>query len=116
VRTERRAVRREIGVALQEAALDPFLGREHMTLQGGLHGLAADEIKRRGDALLDRVGRPGRSPVVCRGVDCALAFAHNEHPLAHNEASPEVSGARRRRASPIFWRVFGEFGRRDLAC
>jgi hypothetical protein len=34
--------------------------------------------------------------------------AHNEHPLAHNEASPEVSGVRRRCASPIFWRVFGE--------
>src|SRR5262245_57195594 len=34
VRTEGRAVRDEIGVALQEAALDPFLtGREHMRLQ-----------------------------------------------------------------------------------
>src|SRR4029453_13045470 len=30
------AVRQEIGAALQEAALDPFLaGREHMLLQGG---------------------------------------------------------------------------------
>src|ERR671924_364870 len=57
VRTEGRAVRDEIGVALQEAALDPFLtGREHMRLQGGLHGLEADEIKRRGAALLERVG------------------------------------------------------------
>src|SRR5687768_791470 len=57
VRTDGRAVRDEIGVALQEAALDLFLtGREHMRLQGGLHGLSGDEIKRRGDALLDRVG------------------------------------------------------------
>src|SRR5205809_5024968 len=32
------AVRDLIGVALQEAALDPLLtGREHMRLQGGLH-------------------------------------------------------------------------------
>ena len=35
-------MRDAIGVALQEAALDPFLtGREHMKLQGGLHGLSA---------------------------------------------------------------------------
>src|SRR5438874_8282745 len=34
-------VRRRIGAALQEAALDQFLtGREHMELQGGLHGLS----------------------------------------------------------------------------
>src|SRR5881296_2594674 len=33
------AVRRVIGAALQEAALDPYLtGREHMRLQAGLHG------------------------------------------------------------------------------
>ena len=32
-------VRRHIGAALQETALDNFLtGREHMDLQGGLHG------------------------------------------------------------------------------
>src|SRR5919106_5996934 len=51
------AVRSAIGVALQEAALDPFLtGREHMKLQGGLHGLAAAVIKEHGDGLLERVG------------------------------------------------------------
>src|SRR5213082_229258 len=34
-------VRRHIGAALQEAALDAFLtGREHMDLQGGLSGLS----------------------------------------------------------------------------
>src|SRR5438132_2293436 len=37
------AVRDEIGVALQDAALDMLLtGREHLRLQGGLHGLPAD--------------------------------------------------------------------------
>src|SRR5919201_6241679 len=51
------AVRDAIGVALQEAALDLLLtGREHMRLQGGLHGLSAEEIDRRGDRLLERVG------------------------------------------------------------
>src|SRR3954468_7529896 len=50
-------VRRSIGAALQEAALDPFLtGREHMRLQGGLHGLDRAERERRGDELLARVG------------------------------------------------------------
>src|SRR5690348_4316532 len=51
------AVRDAIGVALQDAALDLLLtGREHMKLQGGLHGLSSEEIAARGDALLERVG------------------------------------------------------------
>src|SRR5205809_8142083 len=38
------AVRRAIGAALQEAALDPYLtGREHMRLQAGLHGFDRTE-------------------------------------------------------------------------
>src|ERR687884_326380 len=50
-------VRRRIGAALQEAALDQFLtGREHMDLQGGLHGLSRAERRARGDELLARVG------------------------------------------------------------
>ena len=50
-------VRRNIGVALQEAALDPLMtGRELMHLQGTLHGLPGAEATRRGDALLRRVG------------------------------------------------------------
>src|SRR3989449_9687015 len=55
--TDGAAVRDAIGVALQEAALDLLLtGREHMELQGGLHGLSSEEIVTRGDALLERVG------------------------------------------------------------
>src|SRR5205807_7801289 len=50
-------VRAHIGAALQEAALEQFLtGREHMDLQGGLHGLPKAERDRRGDELLARVG------------------------------------------------------------
>src|SRR5436189_5222614 len=42
-------VRRRIGAALQEAALDLFLtGREHMDLQAGLHGLGKAERVARG--------------------------------------------------------------------
>src|ERR671938_827401 len=51
------AVRRAIGAALQEAALDPVLtGREHMKLQTTLQGVPKAERRRRGDELLDRVG------------------------------------------------------------
>src|ERR1051326_9081507 len=40
VPTEGAQVRRSVGAALQEAALDMYLtGREHMDLQGGLHGI-----------------------------------------------------------------------------
>jgi ABC-2 type transport system ATP-binding protein len=94
VLTEGRAVRDEIGVALQEAALDPFLtGREHMRLQGGLHGLAADEIKERGDALLERVGLAeagdrrvgGYSGGMKRRLDLALALVHGPRILFLDE-------------------------------
>ena len=79
------AVRNAIGVALQDAALDPLLtGREHMKLQGGLHGLAPVEIARRGDSLLDRVGLAeaadrrvgGYSGGMKRRLDLALALVH----------------------------------------
>jgi ABC-2 type transport system ATP-binding protein len=49
-------VRRAIGVALQEAALDPLMtGRELIRLQATLHGIPRDEGRRRADALLERV-------------------------------------------------------------
>ena len=49
-------VRRTIGVALQEAALDPLMtGRELIRLQATLHGLSRVEGRRRADALLERV-------------------------------------------------------------
>src|SRR3954464_4281068 len=48
-------VRRVIGAALQDAALDPFLtGREHMQLQAGLHGFSRAERDKRGTELLAR--------------------------------------------------------------
>src|ERR687893_2758111 len=48
--SEAAAVRRAIGVALQEAALDPLMtGREMINLQATLHGLGGAESKRRGD-------------------------------------------------------------------
>ena len=79
------AVRDEIGVALQDAALDLLLtGREHMKLQGGLHGLSSEEIARRGEGLLERVGLSeaadrrvgGYSGGMKRRLDLALALIH----------------------------------------
>jgi ABC-2 type transport system ATP-binding protein len=88
------AVRDAIGVALQDAALDPLLtGREHIRLQGGLHGLAPAEIKRRGDGLLERVGLAdaadrrvgGYSGGMKRRLDLALALVHEPRILFLDE-------------------------------
>jgi ABC-2 type transport system ATP-binding protein len=78
-------VRRRIGAALQEAALDNFLtGREHFELQGGLHGLAKAERASRATELLERVGLTdaadrkvgGYSGGMKRRLDLALALVH----------------------------------------
>src|SRR5678816_225184 len=50
-------VRRAIGAALQEAALDPFLtGREHVRLAASLHGMRGARRTARIEELLGRVG------------------------------------------------------------
>src|ERR687897_2461029 len=51
------AVRRQIGVALQEAAIDPLMtGRELLRMQGALHGLRTARARERAAELLERVG------------------------------------------------------------
>lgn len=51
------AVRRSIGVALQEAALDPLMtGRELIRLQATLHAMPRELGNRKADELLERVG------------------------------------------------------------
>ena len=50
-------VRRSIGVALQDAAIDPLMtGNELLRLQSVLHGLPKAQAKARSDQLLERVG------------------------------------------------------------
>src|SRR5213080_4435082 len=50
-------VRKAIGAALQEAALDPLLtGREHLRLQTSMQALPRETRTARADELLHRVG------------------------------------------------------------
>src|SRR5215203_3772261 len=56
-------VRASTGAALQEAALDQFLtGRDHLHLQGALHGLPRRERRKRGEELLERRSGSPRPP------------------------------------------------------
>ena len=50
-------VRRNIGVALQDAAIDPLMtGAELLALQAVLYGIPSSALKKRSDELLERVG------------------------------------------------------------
>jgi ABC-2 type transport system ATP-binding protein len=78
-------VRRLIGVALQEAALDPLLtGRDHLRLQATLQGVRKDRRRVHADELLERVGLSeaggrkvaGYSGGMKRRLDLALALVH----------------------------------------
>src|SRR3954452_8620140 len=87
-------VRRAIGVALQEAALDPLMtGAELMRLQATLHALPRDQVGPKSDALLERVGltraadrRVGTySGGMRRRLDLAMALVHSPRVLFLDE-------------------------------
>jgi ABC-2 type transport system ATP-binding protein len=87
-------VRRSIGVALQEAALDPLMtGAELMRLQATLHALPRAEVGPRSDSLLERVGltrAAGRrvgtySGGMRRRLDLAMALVHEPRVLFLDE-------------------------------
>jgi len=87
-------VRRAIGVALQEAALDPLMtGRELMRLQATLHRIPRTDGRERADALLQRVGlveaadrRVGTySGGMRRRLDLAMALIHQPRVLFLDE-------------------------------
>ena len=87
-------VRRRIGVALQEAALDLLMtGRELMELQATLHGIAPKDVHDRAAELIERVGlaqardrRVGTySGGMRRRLDLAMALIHQPEVLFLDE-------------------------------
>jgi ABC-2 type transport system ATP-binding protein len=87
-------VRRSIGVALQDAAIDPLMtGRELLRLQAVLHGIPRSHAMRRGTELLERVGltnaadrRVGTySGGMRRRLDLALSLVHEPSVLLLDE-------------------------------
>jgi ABC-2 type transport system ATP-binding protein len=87
-------IRGLIGVALQEAALDPLLtGRDHLRLQATLQSVPKAERESRSEELLHRVGLveaadrkvSGYSGGMKRRLDLALALVHSPRILFLDE-------------------------------
>jgi len=111
-------VRKAIGAALQEAALDPLLtGREHLRLQTAMHGIRGDERKRRSDQLLDRVGLSeaadrkvkGYSGGMKRRLDLALALVHYPRILFLDEPTTGLDVQSR----TALWEEVGRLAKED---
>jgi ABC-2 type transport system ATP-binding protein len=94
VATQPAQVRRRIGVAVQEAALDGLMtGSELIELQATLHGIAPRSVRARGAQLIERVGLTGAagrrvatySGGMRRRLDLAMALIHEPEVLFLDE-------------------------------
>ena len=111
-------VRRSIGAALQEVALDEVLtGREHLVFQATLQGVARKGAAARAAELLDRVGlsdaadRPigGYSGGMKRRLDLALALVHRPRILFLDEPTTGLDPTSR----VALWEEVGRLAREE---
>ncbi len=98
------AVRRRIGVALQEIGLDPVqTGRELLELQCGLYGITGPDARRRAEELLELVGLTDAanrrtktySGGMKRRLDLASALVHSPDVLFLDEPTTGLDPASR---------------------
>ena len=119
VASEPQAVRLRIGVALQEAALDPRrTGQEVLRLQGRLYGLSRREIEQRLGELTELVdiGDALRRPIstysggMRRRLDLAAALVHNPEILFLDEPTTGLDPMSRARVWEEVRRLNAELG------
>ena len=112
-------VRKIIGVALQDAAIDPLMtGRELLKRQAVLHGIPRPSARKRGSELLERVGlsaaadrRVGTySGGMRRRLDLALSLIHEPRVLFLDEPTTGLDPTSRAALWEEVRRLNSEFG------